>query len=742
MLSGARAIAVEIGALVFQRGMVLLYVPLAVALEVYGDPVLRARGWPLIAVTFCLGGAVEALHRYAAGLRCYPRRLRLRLGLEQALFLAKQAVRGTGDRQALADSLRSTRRDATRSALGERIAALERILASGEPEAVKTVADKLATILRELGSQKGRRYPLRWVGMLPTECIRPASVAIGLAGAAIGLLSPATPLLSIGGMIQALLFFACANVALRLMRWTSHKLHDIRSKTGFRTILLTDRATLTTMGAAAALVLYWKIGHVVMIFREGEWGSGTHANAPGAYQFLVDRDGLTDALAAYADHADLILLDTGDEALAAEVRALTKLPPERYLALSTDGATPPGYRWVDPRTLLILPSDWRARQPSVDPYRWGVRGSRLPWEDAQFLIYLFAAALFMFVERGIPLALFLGVAAICQTLPDRLGPRRRASISRSTLRVPRSPEASRRLVPRRLERWLWIATALLWLSACAYLVPPLQIDWSGRDPAVFKLLVAASFVLFAGESIVYAGLILRKWWLDWDFRILVLRRNSRIFGYGHKAFVMATCGKYGQVVSLQDHSLDRTDDDYGEWREAFLGNWFPIFSEVGNTLKPDAFLHIWQRQVLIELETVDFAVFDWIEEITDNMRWELGAALDRLPAHRLLVICSPDNTAELTRFLDARIAPGAERPRSLCISRGRDDQYIWSTHRDFDREFSLCLHQAMAELVVEPRDVQNSEKAGAWAYPRKSDEAASSAAEESAGAINIRPLDS
>jgi hypothetical protein len=716
MLSGARAAAAEVGALIFQRGMVLLYVALAAAVEVHGDPVLRARGLPLIAATFFLGWATTAFHRHAAGLRFYPRRLRLRLELEQALFLANQAVHGRGDRQSLADQLRSTRRRASRTVLGERIAGLAGILASGEPEAVKTVADELASIVRELASHNGRRYPLRWIGMLPGECILPASTAIGLIGAAIGPLSPAAPLLSISGLLEALLFAGIANAGLRLIQTISHKVHDIRSKAGFRTILVTDRRTLTEMGATAAALVYSKIGHLVMIFGEDE----------------------LDALTAYADHADLIVLDTAVQALAAEVRALTKLPPARYLALSIDGTTPPGYRWVDPRALLILPSDWRARQPDGDPYRWGVRRSRRPWEDAQFLIYLFAAVLFGFVERGVPLALFLGVAAICQILPDRLGPRRRASISRSTLRVPHSPGASRRLVPRKLERRLWIATGLLGLAACAYLVPPLQFDWSGKmDPSVLELVGAAWLALFAGRSIVYAGLILRKWWVDWQFRILVLRRNSRTFGYGHKAFVMATCGKYGQVVSLQDYSLDRTDDDYGEWRESSLGSWFRIFSEIGNTLKPDAFLHGWQRQVRIELETVDFAVFDWIEEVTDNMRWELGAALDRLPACRLLIICSPDNEPDLTVFLDSRIAPGAARPRSLRVSRGPDDRYIWSRHDDFDQAFSLFLHQALTALVVEPREVQKWEGAGAWAYPRISDEAASSAVDQSARTIKI-----
>lgn len=699
--------------------MVVPYIGVAGAIKIYDDTLLLERGCPLIAATFILGCAGSALRRLAPGMRLYPRQLRLRLELEEALFRAKQAAREGAGGPTLAERLRSAQRLALRSPLGERIARLAHILASGEPEAAKTIADELGAIVRELPPRHGERFPLRRIGMLPGKLILPASAAIAFAGAAIGQLSPAAPVLSIGGLLVALLFFGLAHAGLMLVMLVSLKIHDIRSKAGFRTILVTDKQRLTKMGATAASSLYWKIGHLVMIFGDGEFDEGRRAAPPGAYRFFLDRSSFTDALTAYADHTDIILLDTRDETLAAEVLALTRLPPARYLALSEDGVVPPGFRWVDPRTLFILPSDLRAQQADGDPYSGRIRGNFLPWEDRSFLILLFASAFFAFVERGEPLALFLGVAAFCQTLPDRLGPRRRASISRSMLRAPHSPEASRRLVPRQLERRLWIGTGLIGLAACVHLAWPILILWLEKDyQSLLKLIGLLWIVTFSGNSLVYAGLILRKWWVDWHFRILVLRRNSRTFGYGHKISVMATCGKYGQVISLQDYSLDRTDDDYGEWRESPLGNWFRIFSEIGSTLKPDAFLHMWKRQVLIELETVDFAVFDWIEEVTDNMKWELAVALERLPGKRMLVICSPENEANLTAFLAPRIAPGADRPRSLLISRKRDDQYIWARHDDFDRAFSLSLHQTLTDLVTEPRKIPERVISGAWAYPQ------------------------
>jgi hypothetical protein len=116
------------------------------------------------------------------------------------------------------------------------------------------------------------------------------------------------------------------------------------------------------------------------------------------------------------------------------------------------------------------------------------------------------------------------------------------------------------VVPRRLELWLWIATGLWWTASVAYYALRTGFHPDVRaDPMVIMICVAAYLLLFGGRSIVAAPLILRKWSLDWNFRIFDLRRNTRTFGYGHKAFVMATCGKYGQVFVLYDYELDRTD---------------------------------------------------------------------------------------------------------------------------------------------------------------------------------------
>jgi hypothetical protein len=55
------------GALIFQRGTVLPYVALAAALEFHGNPVLRARDWPLITATCLLGSATAAFSAAGSG---------------------------------------------------------------------------------------------------------------------------------------------------------------------------------------------------------------------------------------------------------------------------------------------------------------------------------------------------------------------------------------------------------------------------------------------------------------------------------------------------------------------------------------------------------------------------------------------------------------------------------------------------------------------------------------------------
>jgi hypothetical protein len=261
-------------------------------------------------------------------------------------------------------------------------------------------------------------------------------------------------------------------------------------------------------------------------------------------------EGVVDALAAFATHADLIVLDTTNEELAAQVRALTRFPADRYRALSKDGACPRDYRWVAPRTVEIEPADRRATRTGFDPYVRSTRKGRSWMTDLHVFITVASALLFARLPYGTPLVLFFITAAILRIIPEWLGPHRIRAISRASLRAPANPAASRGLRPRKLETTLWIVTVGAAAVAIAYFVIRTGLHSEVKaDPTVIIASIAASLALIGGNAIVASLLILREWRLDWNFRIIVLRRNSRVFGYGHKAFVMATCGKYGQVTA-------------------------------------------------------------------------------------------------------------------------------------------------------------------------------------------------
>ena len=148
-----------------------------------------------------------------------------------------------------------------------------------------------------------------------------------------------------------------------------------------------------------------------------------------------------------------------------------------------------------------------------------------------------------------------------------------------------------------------------------------------------------------------------------------------------------------------------------------LGAWFRIFSEINTMIRPVGILDTWKRRILMELEVSDFAVFDWIDEITENMQWELRSAAERLPAHRMLIICSPEKQQMMA---DAIASCGDSlngTPHCLTASRGPDDEYIWADHDDFDKAFASHLHAALSALVAEPRQSLRREPIGAWPYP-------------------------
>jgi hypothetical protein len=697
----------------------------AALLYFYGDRGLWAWGWTVLVLVAALELAGILLRNFEPGLLLHSRRLRTQLELELALFgwTVRQRV-AAGDDTDVLRALRAARRAARGTPMVESIDRVHDTIARGDATANLGVGDELEAALAKLSSNSTSRLPLGRGWMLPPSCIVPASVAAAFLGVILFPVSGATNTLTPAALLEGLVLCGLAYAALRLAMVASFKLHSAVSQKTFRVVMVSAREEASALGSLA-FELYAHISHFVVIHVNDEVDGHWRSTLAGTYHVFVREAGLIGALNAFAGNADMIVLDAEGAApeLAATVKAVTKLPASRYLALGASETVPPGYLWVEPMSLRVNPSDRRARSDGVDFYLLGAPSGRALWHEWLALVLLLFGLLLL-GHGGVWLAALFLIAAIGRVLPNHVVPWRRATISRSTLRVPRALEFSRRLVPRVLGFRLAWGWGLLVVVATLLVQLPIGIAW-GEDPYHQQLLplklayvMLASFVILILES---STLFILKWSIDWNFRFLVLRRNSSRFAYGHKVSVMATCGRYGQVVSLRDDTFDQTDQGYGENREAALGSWFQIFSEIESTLRPVAFVHAWQRQVLLELEVVDFAVFDWIDEITDNMRWELRSAGERLPAHRIVVIHNPQNRSDVDSFLASCGDVFAQRPHCLELSRGPDDEYFWSNHSEFDRAFGAGLHRALSALAVEPRGTHPRETIGTWPYPRRAD---------------------
>jgi hypothetical protein len=699
--------------LVREVGVFLLICSMAAAaLYALGSRPLFAWGWPLVLATFFLACAGSLLANLKAGLAfLHPRALRIQLAIELALFHATgaQAV----SCEAALQYLRKARRAAGRMPLRGKLDSIIDRVRSGARETTPVIACELQAILREISPSRAGRLPFQRYLVLPAECLAPLSFIVAVIGVvALPVTSAGNPA-TVDGVLQGTVLFGLTFEGLRLLRIITFKVHDLLSNQAFRVIIIGAIAD-RTFASRLAEALYPQIGHVVHVLIRPNASEPTfELHESGKYWLITSPAGVSDALIAFAHNADLLVLDGGDLDLARTVRMTTALPDSRYLALSKSGASPPGYRWIEPLALRArLRSD-----PNADPYRLCVLPGSSIWSDWLFQLLIFASLVLATVDGGTLLAVLAMLGALGRRFPDQIGSARRSLISRTTLRAPSAPRFSQRLVPRVLERYLWITMILLALPALFSIHP--SFDFGSDRASGLKLIVAAHIALLACFFAVSGILIAVKWSIDRNFRILVLRRNARRYGYGHKAFVMATCGKYGQVISIRDPTLDQTDDDYGEWRESSHGSWFRIFAEISSMVRPVGILDTWQRRILMELEVSDFAVFDWVDEITENMKWELLSAAERLPAHRMLIVCSPEREQSMRDAIASCGELLSGTPHCLIAARGGDDEYIWANHDSFDEAFRRRLHESLSALVTEPRRCIRVQ-VGAWPYPVRS----------------------
>jgi hypothetical protein len=655
----------------------------------------------------------------------FPRQARLKRSLELAAFWLLQADKLKRDW--LLSRLRDAERAATgaiRSKLSELVVRFSELPSAEVPQ----LASEVETCLRNL--PRGLRRPsLRFAPGYPsTRFFLALSVFVALLGQLAFKIADKNLVYSLRDSMLLLLVWVLAFYFLRLVGVLMSIVNDFAAKPRFQCVLLTDKAgdPLNVM----AEHFYSRIGRLYLIAIGDE--SPTAIVERGGYELvLVERAHWEQAFTVLGMHADLVVLNTEDPALAARARDLTDLPADRRFALSRDGHGPTGFTWIEPSSLRMDPRKSGLVPTDVQLPDYAL--STIPGRGAlqRVAVQLGGIGVFglVWVDNSGPLICLCLLAIVGIAYQEVFGPVRRRAHSRTVLRAPRFPRFSYELEPKSLN---WKLTAVVfiltagafWYMASVHVISLYgdEMGATGMSATDFVMLFMLACVLFGVVLLTYLGLaggalVGAKWLLDWNFRTCVFRRNSRKFGYGHKVVILVKCGKYGQVLIVDDDTINQTDEDFGEWRESSQGPWFEVFSEIKRALDPATILHDWRRQVVMELEIADFAVFDWAEDVTENMVWELEMAIYHLPVHRILVVHSEENANDVARVLESA-ASGAGSPiRCLEVARGRDDEYIWANHRDLDQAFSEALHEMMSALRDEDRHYTRTLQPGSWPVP-------------------------
>jgi hypothetical protein len=663
--------------------------------------------WLILAVAMCINWTGATFERYAFGVyRLLPRKLRLQLGLEFSLFWWLELQDKPERRARTLRHLRVAVRAARGTALRKRLEEIAQQLAHGTEREISEVSPALRLCIVQLALSRRAGLPTRRITILPFRAAMPLVCVMAFGGMLSSWFATNAASLALKDAAMGLTLAALYFPLIRLTILLDLKFRDMRARNGLRVVYLTDEA-LSDPLSSAAIGFYGQIGFVFAIFENGVQTENWYPICTGGQiVFTPSTQRLSNVIEAFVENTDLLVLRSNDPVLAAKLKSATKLPQQRCLALNPNGFVPAGFDKLEPKALIRNhPASTRALNDafSADMHHAFVPE---PFWSLPFYFRLACCALLLCFKDSVALLALLCLVAVARYLEALLYQYRRHHVSREKLRAPKACSFSKRLRPARIEAALYLVAALLAGGASLLLLKGAKVPIGQPGPMPISALAASMVCLFAFYQVmtgmVACGLVAVKWTLDWNFRITVFRRNSASFGYAHKSVVMATCGRYGQVIALRDFELERTDEGYGERRESSKGAWFKVFTEIQTVLEP-GLLYDWQTRVLDELDVADFAVFDWTEEVTENMRWELRHAHQRLPGDRILLVYDPALPQDVKELV-AELNKGNDR--QICIlplGRGRDDQYIWASHGQFEEAFGETIYQMMVNLKVEPR---------------------------------------
>ncbi len=521
----------------------------------------------------------------------------------------------------------------------------------------------------------------------------------------------------VGTFGAAEFFIACA---VCWLAWVlSQFLYEIwyawksaRSKRSFATVIVSDDNTSAQLYSNAS-DLYWRVGTVVTVHVRKEsdafyssWVVDNREN------IVAPREKLDAILEVLVTEADLLVALTEDMNIAKQVLDAADLPRDRRLALNSQGTAPTGYAWIEQAALRLDPARpelFRDPRPFLTRYTRRLPGDGAGWEVNS----AFATSILLIWVQGSFLLIGILSFIACALLTLRaIAIDRRLRVSRERLRAPRAAEFSAKLDPALLKFRLNLVSFIV--SFLALL--PVALSYGIREETIVWLVLVLMYVfaIFA-PCFILIGMRSFKWWLDKDFRIMILRRNSGTFGYALIEHIMGECGKYGQALLLdhptvQSYKTGSRDDHMDN-----TSHWSYFFAEPDLQIQMTDLYPDWQRTYLSELEFADFAMFDWSEKVTEAMAWELHMATLNLPPERILVILNSGVSAK--EVLDG--LPESHRDQVTCVvlPRDTDDKYTWADHSDFHRGFTSKLSKMMLQLEDKPRVVRVMGIRGAWPLP-------------------------
>lgn len=454
-----------------------------------------------------------------------------------------------------------------------------------------------------------------------------------------------------------------------------------RDRAAYRIVLVTDRPVddPTTTAAVASLSLG---GNVIALFVCDPRDVAPETRLPPVRALLPTRvflsiTQLVDVVDSALDHTDLVVVHSNANDLLELVRESTSLPTTHVLRLSEDAPATAAAGFT-PIAASVLERDALLR-------RFGTRESLHrdtayaydEWMvgDLHAKAIMLAGVVLQLFERWRFFGAWLIAAGVAWTFPRFIGPARRRAIDRTTLRTPKHPAISKRLL-----HYNWTAQPIKWI---AFGVGLLSIYLTGD--LGFRAGLSAGLVILFSETMLAPGLLrIIKWNLDWNFRIVMFRRYRAAHAVFHKRIFMPALGAYGQLTLLGDASLSVADDTpWCRWSRLVL-------AEMYHQLDTSKYADDWKARVLDELAVADFAMFDWEGEITDNMRWELEVTGAVLPVDRIMVVTS-------TEQLEA-----AEREIAACGATGAR-VVVFDGYGPAVNAFYRALHEQMAQLRPAPR---------------------------------------